>query len=188
MKKLFLTISIILLLGTSANALPGMIWDSASGGNDHSYLLVDVDGGLSWTDANFLANEMGGHLATISSADENAFIFGDLGVGNKPLWLGGYQDAESDEPNSDWKWVTGEAWGVYTNWANAEPNNSTGDNEDSLAFAFFQADGAWNDAPTEWTYTDGGFIVEFNPVPEPATMVLFGLGLLGLAGVSRKKS
>ena len=33
----------------------------------------------------------------------------------------------------------------------------------------------------------GGSIGGGNPIPEPATMMLFGLGLIGLAGVSRKK-
>ena len=34
----------------------------------------------------------------------------------------------------------------------------------------------------------GGSPTDGNQVPEPATMLLFGLGLLGLAGVSRKRN
>lgn len=29
---------------------------------------------------------------------------------------------------------------------------------------------------------------QYNPVPEPATMILFGIGLLGIAGMGRKKT
>jgi len=35
--------------------------------------------------------------------------------------------------------------------------------------------------------TDGSFAPTISPVPEPATMILFGTGLIGLAKVSRKK-
>jgi hypothetical protein len=40
----------------------------------------------------------------------------------------------------------------------------------------------------EIKYTGGSIKLDLGtPVPEPATMVLFGLGILGLAGVSRKR-
>jgi len=37
------------------------------------------------------------------------------------------------------------------------------------------------------TDTSLELVITADPIPEPATMFLFGLGLLGLAGVTRKK-
>jgi len=59
--------------------------------------------------------------------------------------------------------------------------------------AWFQADWlnidtlAFNTGGNDWFTMDDFTFNESAPVPEPATMLLFGFGLLGLAGVNRKK-
>ncbi len=186
--KTLLITSAFALTATSSQATP-VQWQSSIGGNDHWYDIID-DEGITWDEANSDVSILFGpnaHLATIGSPEENSFIF-NLGVEDHPYWLGGYQD-DGTAPDQGWNWVTGESWN-YTDWAPGEPNDYGGTAENALAFAFFEGNGTWNDAPDSTRYLgNGGYIVEYesNPVPEPATMLLFGAGLAGLAVVRRKK-
>ena len=85
--------------------------------NGHWYAFYDI--GLTWDEASRYCANLGGHLATITSREEQAFIESLLSKGSKNnYWLGGYID-------SGWKWVTGEAFD-YSHWGLYEPNNHRG--------------------------------------------------------------
>jgi len=118
-------------------------WRVEDGGNGHWY---QVDPQLrSWSDANSLAIGGGGHLATVQSAEENAFVFAltttpPPGI-NRSCWLGGYQEPGSCEPGCGWRWVTQEPFN-FTLWAPGEPNNDV-DNENCL---HIWVTDRWNDA------------------------------------------
>lgn len=85
-----------------------------------------------------------GHLATITSDEENWWIVENLG-GALTLdhWLGGIKN------NDDWQWITGEVWD-YTNWWNTngwlEPS---GEHNAALQFDDMEKEppvpGYWND-------------------------------------------
>ena len=84
-----------LIIGT-ANATP-IQWDD----NGHWYDVVWIDAGLSWEDAQDMAELSGGHLVTLNSSDENLFVWDLLndnladGTEYKNYWLGG-SDVEEE--------------------------------------------------------------------------------------------
>ena len=134
-------------------------------GNGHFYDAISVPGGISWQDARDAAASMTfmglqGHLATITSADEQQFL-NDTFPGTHGFILGGFQPPGSPEPGGGWQWVTGEPF-VYTNWGPIEPNNSGGI-EDVLITA--QSDrppfGSWNDTNSQPGTVEPGYFIEY---------------------------
>jgi hypothetical protein len=153
-------LGVVLLFGSvrTVSACPpaagAVQWRSLDGGNGHWYLRVGTPTAppqLGWDAARAAAEAMGGHLVTITSAAENAFVQPMLIDGYFNVYLlGGYR------VGSEWHWVTGEPWD-YTNWYGGEPNNANG-NEYYLAS--WVTPGTWNDV---WsTYEGSGYIVEWD--------------------------
>jgi len=108
--------------------------------NGHLYLRVDKE--IDWNAAMKECKGIGGYLVTITSADEQDWVFNNLG---RELlaehWMGG----TDSEREGDWRWVTNELFS-YTNWAQNEPNNVQ--NEDYMSF-HWTSDGKWNDSQGE---------------------------------------
>lgn len=99
--------------------------------NGHSYYRST--GSMTWTDARQACLNMGGHLVTVTTPEENNFIFN--------LWPSGWIGLTDEVIEGQWRWVTGEPFS-WSNWNWGEPNNSG--NEDYIQFV---GGGKWNDLP-----------------------------------------
>jgi hypothetical protein len=162
MKQRFIScLTILLMLPFAvvyANAAP-VCWSV----NGNCYDRIDVaDSGISWETAKIAAESssfqgVNGHLAIVTSQEENDFILNNLGGPevDRSFWLGGFQPPGSQEPDGGWQWLTGEPF-VFTNWAPDEPNNARG-NEDAIVL--LEPSGLWNDLSKD--YIELGYIVEY---------------------------
>jgi hypothetical protein len=154
----------VFILGLTASVYGEPVLNPANG---HYYQLFEDSVGLVWGEANdaatnYMLNGMRGHLATITSASEEAFLLATFPIiGGPHIWLGGFQSANSASMSSGWHWVTNEVWS-YTNWDSIEPNddNPPEDNQENC-LEYTNGVAAWND---ESCYSERDYyLVEYEP-------------------------
>ncbi len=145
-------------------------------GNGHYY--ARGTGSLTWSQAQAAAAATSfagkqGYLATITSAEEQAFLYATFG--GSTAWIGA-SDAATE---GTWQWVTGPEAGStfyvkgaaaqpgYSAWPAGEPNNSN--NEDYASFSYHSL-GAWNDlsATAVW----GNYLIEYGGMSGDAASLL----------------
>lgn len=132
--------------------------------NGHYYERVDIS--LTWEEAKSRCERKGGHLVTITDADENNWIVKNINpADDNYCWLGG----EKNESGA-WGWVTGEAWD-YTSFAEGQPDFM---NSAEYYLCTSSPANTWNDSDMEgnnwdpgWEYSRGisGYIIEWDSDP-----------------------
>ena len=158
----------------TSSSLPSIAtWEQSVGGNGHTYEVRCADGVITWDEADLLARQAGGHLATITSAAENDWLFNTLASSQSLYthgwwgpWLGGRQSTSQpdySEPAGGWIWTTTEPMS-YTNWLPGQPDNGHGGAENAIHFVGINGsiEGKWNDF----------FEDDLNPVDIPCAYII----------------
>lgn len=119
--------------------------DNAVEFNGHYYYIYDF-AGLSPDESNTWENAFGycegvnGYLATVTSQEENDFLFSYMKQEGYSSAYFGFSDSTNE---GTWTWCNGEQ-SSYTNWHSNEPNGENS-NEDYALFYYKYSDGTWND-------------------------------------------
>lgn len=115
-------------------------------GNSYAYYPYAV----TWNQAKEKCESFGGHLVTVTSAEEQAVVAQLAAKAGKTVWIGATRGSENS-----YSWVTGENSG-YKNWAENEPNNYGGIENCAAMYA----GGTWNDLAPD-SGSAKGFICEW---------------------------
>jgi hypothetical protein len=120
---------------------------------------------LNWNDAKKYCEELGGHLVTITSQEEQDVVAGLLSSldDNEKLncyFMGAVVENLDGENNKKFEWVTGEAFN-YTNWKTNEPKTDKGEKYLQIFAKTYEGNsgttepGKWNDSMVDGTAYDG---------------------------------
>ena len=109
--------------------------------NNHYYYIYETDAVKTWEEAKQYCEEQGGYLATITSQEEDEFVYSYLS--NNFDYEGAYFGFTDQDEEGTWVWDNGEI-GFYTNWHLGEPN-SENFNENYAMYYRKYSDGSWND-------------------------------------------
>jgi Lectin C-type domain len=127
--------------------------------NKHFYKRFD-NAAIFWNDAKKACEKQGAHLVTITSSEEQTFVYDQL---VKPTSTRGFfMGANDQRTQGNFVWITGEPFFNYNNWYPGEPTNQAG--RDYVAIS--RSDASWvditSDGSSRWGDYDGGYICEWS--------------------------
>lgn len=111
---------------------------TAPDGTRHCYQIYK--GVHTWLEAKEFCELLGGHMATLTTVEEDDFVYQFM---RNNGFLTAYFGLSDEARTGDWIWVTGEPF-EYNHWHRGQPSYSTRERYGMYLYLF--KDGTWNDS------------------------------------------